>query len=787
MATLQKIRDKSWLLVTVIGVALLAFVFMDGASSLSGGGCNSTQIENVGTVLGEDISKEDFDIKLEQREMVEFLFQRQNDGFLRNNQVWDDYIKNIIMENEFEKIGLDISDEEWVLRIKDQNNVHPILKEFYTRFIDTSGVYNGELAWSQIQQISQLPDGDQYKILWNNYEKIILFDYKYQKYQTLIGQSMYATSYEAKDNILAFQQNAIFDYVAIPYRTIKNEDVTVTDNDIKSYYSKNKGYYKKEASNDVDLIFFTPEPSIEDDERANSIALSAIKKLENTKEYSKFRTDSDYANFYNYVYNTADISNVKWEEIINKEASRTLQILIDFHGSTQALEKIARASLSDIRVQILNDFNRRFENIKSQKNEARKGLTSNQWLDLFNSEEGKVIGPYLVKEGVYRVAKNASVDFRPDSVELRHIMISLPLPGDAVEEYPLLVKNAEKDIDSIRLLIESGADFTIIANSMSDDILTKNRGGNLGWISESTTMFTGAVEEYAQEFNNSCFTNEIGSLLKLKSEYGYHLVQITKKSPLVRKVKIVYADSEVQISGETTDNYLLQAAKFKQDLSKNKSNLDELVVKYNGLIRSVKGVKYTDQNILNIDKSRQIIKWLYKNEEGSISDVTELLNNNRDIVVAYAAQKYTDGFIPLEDVKEQIKSMVINEKKAFKIKESIGIDLNLNEIANMYSTNVVSGKSVKFDTLTSITGLGNEQSLAGNVFGSKLNIISKPIIGKNAVYIISVTSFDSPSLNDEEIINRKANLRRGSSFSSIFSYDALKKDTEIIDQRILFY
>ena len=62
--------------------------------------------------------------------------------------------------------------------------------------------------------------------------------------------------HEAKDNLLAYKQNAIFDYVAIPYTAINNEDITVTDNDIKSYYSKNKGKYKQEASNDVDLVFY---------------------------------------------------------------------------------------------------------------------------------------------------------------------------------------------------------------------------------------------------------------------------------------------------------------------------------------------------------------------------------------------------------------------------------------------------------------------------------------------------------------------------------------------------
>ena len=125
-------------------------------------------------------------------------------------------------------------------------------------------------------------------------------------------------------------------------------------------------------------------------------------------------------------------------------------------------------------------------------------------------------------------------------------------------------------------------------------------------------------------------------------------------------------------------------------------------------------------------------------------------------------------------------------KKASKIKQSINIDLGLNDIAKMYSTNVVSGVSVKFDTLTRLN-LGKERSFSGNVFGSKLNTISTPIIGENGIYVINVTSVDTTSFNDEEVINLKAFLRKGSFFAADYSYDAIKDAVEIIDQRILFY
>tara|TARA_B100000963_G_scaffold71489_4_gene59627 strand:- start:6357 stop:8708 length:2352 start_codon:yes stop_codon:yes gene_type:complete len=783
MATLQKIRDKSWLLVTVIGVALLAFVFMDGASSLSGGGCNSTPVENVGVVSGVDISLEDFENKIQQQEGIINFVYRQNivDDAMLRDQVWDYYVKKIITEKEFEKIGLDISDEEWVLKIKDQNNTHEILKKLFT---DSSGIYNGELAWNQIQQISQLPDGDPNKKLWKDCEESILFDYKFQKYQTLIGQSMYATSHEAKDNILFDKQNARFDYVAIPYTNINNEDVVITENDIESYYSKNKMNYKRQASNDVELIFFTPEPSVKDENDAKSFISSAITNLEGAQEYNSFRS-SPYDNFYNYVYNNANISSVNWENIIQKEASRQLQMLIDAYGSQQDLEKAAGSKIFEIRSQLITDYKLTFENIKSQKNEARNGLTQEQWLELFNSEQGKVIGPYLVSEGVYRIAKNSSVELRPDSVEVRHIMISIPPVQQAGDQYAVLVEEAKKDVDSIKLLIESGANFDNFV-SLSDDIMTKNRGGNLGWIVENTTMLTGFGEK-SQLFNDLCFEKEVGSLSVVRSDYGYHLVQVTKRGPLVRKVKIVYADKEVVISDQTKDNYLLQAAKFKQEFSKNKADLDKLVTKYNGLLRSAKEVKYTDQSILNIDKSREIIKWLYKNDEGSISDVKELFNSKSDIVVAYALKKYEEGVIPLNDVKEQIKSIVINEKKATKIKEDISNLSDLNDIANMYSTNVVLDKSIKFfDTLTNL-GFGRELSLLGHIFGSKPNIMSKPIVGNNAIYIVNVKSFDDITIDDEEILIRKASIRKRSSFSADFSYKALKDASETSDQRILFY
>ena len=63
MATLGKIRNRSGLLLVVIGVAMLAFIGTDFMSSLGSGRGSSIF---VGEVLGEDILRQAYEIKVEE-------------------------------------------------------------------------------------------------------------------------------------------------------------------------------------------------------------------------------------------------------------------------------------------------------------------------------------------------------------------------------------------------------------------------------------------------------------------------------------------------------------------------------------------------------------------------------------------------------------------------------------------------------------------------------------------------------------------------------------------------
>ena len=394
------------------------------------------------------------------------------------------------------------------------------------------------------------------------------------------------------------------------------------------------------------------------------------------------------------------------------------------------------------------------------------GLQDQKWKELFNAKEGTVYGPYQASQGVYRIAKLAAVQNRADSVEARHILIK---PTQTMS-----MDSVNKKIDALKLAIEGGADFADLAQKNSEDKGSAIKGGDLEWFSEGAMV---------DEFNEACFTSNRGDLSVVTSQFGVHLIEVTKTSRKVKKVKIAYIDRVVEPSTETFNTYYSQAAQFAGKILNEGVAFDSLIAKNNLVKRSDSKVTSDKQAIVGLPNSREMVRWMNTNEAGSVSEVFQFENS---YVVAYLTKEYEEGTTELEDIKEQISALVIKEKKANKITESITATNDLASIASSNSTTVVSAQKATMANL-SVQGIGYEPELVGSIFGTKLNSISAPITGNNAVYVVEVTAIDDEKL-EGNFSQQKTNIvKQASSAANGQSYNALKEDADVIDNRSDFY
>jgi peptidyl-prolyl cis-trans isomerase D len=699
MATLGKIRNRSGLLLTVIGVAMLAFILGDFMSSLGSAGGGSIY---VGEVLGEDVMRQAYEIKVE--EGIENWKSQNQQGVLNQtttaqirSQIWDQYVRDLIMNNEFGKLGIDVSDDEF-FELLQGLNVHPEISKVPAFQDQATGQFDRTKVLGYLKQIDQDPTGEA-RTRWVGFQKYLIGLIKTSKYNSLVSNAMYVTGEEAKLKFNENSQNITFNYIAIPFSSVADSMVEPTESELANYYDNNKSDYEQAASKDVDFVVYTVIPSLEDD----ATTKSAITDLK-----------ADFTIFEDY-------------DLMARRNSDNISARFTFT--------------------------------------TKEGLADKNWEELFNAEQGTVIGPYQASQGVYRIAKLVIAQNRPDSVESRHILIA---PTETMSLDSVNIR-----IEAIKAQIQSGTDFGDLAQKNSDDKGSAIKGGDLGWFSEGAMV---------DEFNEACFTSKRGDLSVVTSQFGVHLIEVTKTSRAVRKVKIAFIDRNVEPSTETYNTYYSQAAQFAGKILNEGIAFDSLVAQQNLVKRSDSKVTADKQSIVGLPNSREMVRWMNTTDEETVSEVFQFENS---YVVAYLTKEHIKGNVPLEDIKEQISALVVKDKKADYITAAItGNDLV--SIASNNGQTVVNAQRANLANL-SLQGIGYEPELVGSIFGTAVGSVSSPIAGANAVYVIEVTAKDDAKTNGD-FTKQKQEVKKGAAaYANGAAYKVLNTEADVKDNRSDFY
>ncbi|MET0759648.1 MAG: SurA N-terminal domain-containing protein, partial [Flavobacterium sp.] len=246
MAVLQKIRQRSLLLILVIGFCLLAFIIGD---LFNNGGFSQTA-KDVGSINGKDISFEDFRLKVSNVE-------KSGQGMSSTqaaNRVWDQEVSIALLTAEFEKLGIRVGESHIIEALKADQNIgqNPM-------FLNAAGMFDivkfKEYFKSNPEQAQFIKER----------EKDAALNAKFQIYNTLVKSGIYTTESEGKLKYEMEANKVNFDYVSVLYSTIKDSDVTVSDAEITEYMKKNEKRFKAEESREIEYVLIDEKASPEDE------------------------------------------------------------------------------------------------------------------------------------------------------------------------------------------------------------------------------------------------------------------------------------------------------------------------------------------------------------------------------------------------------------------------------------------------------------------------------------------------------------------------------------------
>ncbi|CAN5376246.1 SurA N-terminal domain-containing protein [soil metagenome] len=262
MSVINKIRERSGLAVGIIAVSLILFIvggdLLGGRSLLFGG-----NQQEVGEIAGQSIDYQEFNAKVDE---LRAQFEQQSgrapadqDLAQIREQAWNQMLFEIAYQKEFDKLGLKVSQEELVDMVQG-NNISPAVRQAFTD--PQTGVFNKSSIIDYLKKLKNQPIQQQQA--WASFEKNLSSQRLRDKYEGLIRLSSFATTAEAQKEYQAQNSKADVKFLFIPYYTINDTTVKVTDSQLQDYLSKHKDEYPGTDSRSIQYVTFSVAPSKED-------------------------------------------------------------------------------------------------------------------------------------------------------------------------------------------------------------------------------------------------------------------------------------------------------------------------------------------------------------------------------------------------------------------------------------------------------------------------------------------------------------------------------------------
>ncbi|MFY0253042.1 SurA N-terminal domain-containing protein [Chitinophaga sp. 30R24] len=695
MSVIQKIRDKyAVVIVVVICLAIVSFLLQDAFFGKSSMTRRST---SVGKVNGEDLDLSEYQRRIQEAENTARQqmpnIDEQTRQYIRE-QVWNQFLNEEIMQAQYKKLGIVVTEAEVVDQIKGKNP-NPIVVQQFMR--------DGQFDRNALQQaISQAGSNPQIREALHQLESYIAKFQEQQKYVTLVKQGVYLPKWLAEQQQKDISQTANISYVNVPYATIADSTVKVTVGEMERFIQAHKQLFQVDESRKVEYVSFDAIPSAADSAAAIQQLVAMKEELDTTKDVAGFiNRNSDIKYYDGYI----------------------------------------------------------------SKNEAKVPQKDS----IVNLPVGAIFGPYY-DNNLIVYAKMVDRKNMPDSVKVRHILIASGAQGGLPDSI------AKKRADSIEVAVKGGADFKALVNQFSDDPGSKQTGGEYELTPSS---------QFVPEFKDFAFEGGKGQVKVVKTQFGYHVIEIMDQKNIGPAIKVAYLGKSVEPSKET-NNAAFSAASDFASKSHNAADFEKTIQEERLNKRIADNVRPMDFVTPGIGQSRELVRWAYDAKKG---DVSSVFTFDDKYVVAVLSSIRKEGTAPLDDVRPQVEAEVRKQKKAEQIIAKLQSPASLDAAIKATNQPALKAEGVNFAT-PFIASLGFEPRVAGAAFNKNWGTahVSAPIEGNGGVYIIQVDSYEPSGQPAQDVASQQAAYEQGvKSMLDQQLFDVLKKKSDVKDTRGKFF
>ena len=350
---------------------------------------------------------------------------------------------------------------------------------------------------------------------------------------------------------------------------------------------------------------------------------------------------------------------------------------------------------------------------------------------------------YSAGQSAYRV---------PERVKVRHILIETPKPGpDGKVDQKGVDEARTKALDVLKQIKATG-DWAGLAKKYSGDPGSKDKGGELGWLSRGQTV---------AEFEKTAFAQNKGQISDpVQSSFGFHIIQTEDKEDAhLKPLAEVKPGIEEAIKAEKIKAAMTQASTDAEAIAQ-KQGLDKAASKYGAQVVSSNMITRNDA-LPGIGPQPPLMEAIFSANEKAGPQVTQTPQSTVVFQVTNVEPARTPSF---DEIKDRVATEFKNQRaadilrrKTQELADRAHAEHDLSKAAKE------AGATVKTSDLVSRTqqvpDIGSLSGPASAAFTMKQGEISGPLNLGTSQAVLQILQRQEPSPSDADFAKQRDQVR----------------------------